>query len=328
MACNSCHNGSYYLSDAKHTQVKTQDKSTHIPVAANTDCFVCHKNTTITGGFTDSVFLTAVHPNYTNGCQGCHTGQYTNARSKNDAPTPPGHVPTSQDCSYCHVNTDFKDTSHFTHKGISKDCVSCHNGDYRSLNALSTQDDPNPAGHPDISTPTGGTVDCYNCHTTVGTSFANPIVDHTNLTSDCARGGCHDGATAGVPGQNAITNHISTTGMGCENCHEAGGSFKVAKFDHATLSATTTCYSCHDGKSAGVYGTDTIITDHVAVDLTKLDCDDCHNTDSFTNGYYDHVDATTGKTITDGCQSCHDGTSNVMGKTNDHGRCVSARTSG
>jgi len=298
--CRDCHNGGYTL--ANNTAVMTQPATTHIPTIDN--CYTCHTDTTIPGGFKTQTFFTTIHPTYKNGCQSCHTGKYPPALSKNDAPTPPGHVPTTQDCSDCHVNTDFKDTSNFTHKGITKDCVSCHNGTYRSLNALSTQDDPTPGGHPNI-----GNLDCYNCHITTGTSFANPIVDHSTLTSNCARAGCHDGATTGVPGQNAIPNHLPTS-LDCVACHTPGGTFTIASFDHTTLAATTRCDSCHDGNSAGVLGTNAK-PDHWVIDPATQDCGDCHSTVSFTNGKYNH------NGVTDNCVSCHNGT-NAPGKPTSH----------
>ena len=201
-----------------------------------------------------------------NNCSSCHGDNPTAAPigpKKN-----PGHLPTTQDCSICHVPGTFLNAV-FNHTGIVDNCASCHNG--TDATGLSP-------GHVD----TLG-KDCSSCHNTI--AFANAKYDHTGIVNGCVT--CHDGATA--RGKTPPPNHVPTNGD-CSDCHQTTG-FLPATFEHVGI--VDNCSSCHGaGFAIGKPVT------HIA---TIQDCSVCHNTRAFTGAVFDHTG------IVDGCESCHDG---------------------
>lgn len=269
--CASCHNGVIALGK----------KVNHIPAQA--ECSQCHVNTT-TNGFASSIFLSDVHSGYDNGCEGCHKTQFFP-----DTPTvvkAASHLPTNQDCHFCHTNVAFTPTV-FTHAGIFDNCASCHDGstDNVAAGALGKT-----LTHPDT------TEDCGVCHGIAGGSFANAGFDHTGRVDNCAE--CH-GDTGTATKKHA--GHVPTT-QDCSVCH-VPGSFATAVFNHTGI--VDNCASCHDGSVA------TATVKSVSHLSTTQDCSVCHNTTAFAGARFDH------QGIVDGCATCHNGTT-ALGKHSNH----------
>lgn len=272
--CADCHDGTIALGK----------KVDHIP--AQTECSQCHIDIS-TGGFMGiSTFMADVHINLSTGCEGCHTSRFLS-----DAPTAlkaTTHIPTGQDCHFCHTNNAF--TPHvFTHDGISGNCESCHDGSADSIaaGALGKSSDPTPP-HPDT------TEDCGVCHGVSGT-FADAAFDHTGRVDNCNE--CHFNGTA----TKMNIGHVPTT-EDCSVCH-VPGTFATAVFSHDGI--VDDCASCHDGTAA----TATVMSvNHIP---TTEDCSVCHNTTVFAGARFDH------QSITDNCISCHDGNT-AVGKDGNH----------
>jgi hypothetical protein len=300
--CESCHDG------RRHDGTVVMGKSSnHIP--AVDDCSTCHSST-ISGGFASAArFDSTVHPAIVSGCGGCHNGSFPPAMSKADAPNN-NHIPTTQDCNVCHINNisdAFKDTSNFTHAGITGNCESCHDGKHEDSNALGKVDA--------VPTHIATTADCHACHLTKGTDFKNAYVDHTSSTVTSVRcDSCHDGLHTGILGkQDAVPTHVVTT-QDCGDCHTPGGSFATAVFDHSTLTAGTRCDSCHNN-TASATATGPSST-HIAIPNDSSgnpeDCAVCHNTTSFAGAQFDHSTLSSSTR----CDSCHGTT--ATGKPTNH----------
>ncbi|HHJ35631.1 MAG TPA: hypothetical protein ENJ87_07685 [Gammaproteobacteria bacterium] len=253
--CESCHDGNYISPAGAFGKVS--DPTPPHP-ATTLDCGACHG---IGANFKDGVFD---HSGIVNNCASCHGDNATGALIKKNA----GHIPTTQDCSICHVPGTFKPAV-FDHTGIIDNCASCH-GD-NSTAAVTKKN----AGH--VST----TQDCSLCHNT--TEFAGAGFDHRGIVNNCAS--CHDGATA--RGKTPPPNHVPTNDD-CSLCHQTTG-FVPATFDH--IGIVDNCQSCHDGKFAKGKS-----TNHV---LTNQDCGICHTTSSFVGAGFNHTG------IVDNCDSCH-----------------------
>jgi hypothetical protein len=275
--CAACHDG----------LGSTGKSDTHIPTIEN--CDVCHVGTNPGDFATAPLFLTDVHPNLVSGCEGCHNDVMLPNFSKS-AKVGEEHVPTAQDCRFCHVNTNFLPTI-FTHNGIIDNCASCHDGNHDLSGAIGVD-----ADH--IIT----TQDCGVCHTTTNDpltgapSFLNAVFDHTGIVDNCSRSGCHGN---GAIGKDA--DHVPTT-EDCSVCHVTSG-FANAVFDHQGI--VDNCASCHDGVTATGMS-----IDHPPIQIGQ-DCSVCHNTTAFAGAAFDHTG------ITGNCASCHNGTQ-ATGKHNDH----------
>jgi len=299
--CATCHNGSYVTSGAIVKKVN------HVP--ALQECSQCHLDTTVTGGFATTIFYANVHTNYANGCEGCHSTQFFPLPSTvvND---PVAHLPTSQDCHFCHINTvpgGFLAANHiFAHTGISGNCESCHDGSTknRALGARGKIDDPTP---PHETT----TAECNYCHNTV--NFADAYPDHNAppvVGNRCDS--CHDGITATGKIDDPTPPHVPVPVVGgveqdCAVCH-VPGAFKPSVFDHTGI--TNNCASCHDGSVSAVTVKPTVHPPTV-VNGVDRDCSYCHNTTTFAGATYDHTG------ITNNCVSCHDGNP-IIGKPGTH----------
>ena len=274
--CASCHDGVIALGK----------KVNHIP--AQTECSQCHNDTSV-GGFASSVFLSNVHPNLATGCEGCHTSPFFSATSAVVKAT--SHLPTSQDCHFCHNNVAFN-PSIFDHTGISDNCASCHDGSANNVAVNALGKTSVASGHPDT------TEDCGVCHGLAGGSFANATFDHTGRVDNCNE--CHaDGASGASTKKNV--GHVPTT-QDCSVCH-VPGTFATAVFSHDGI--VDNCASCHDGSVA----TATVKSGtHLP---TTEDCSVCHNTTAFAGARFDH------QGIIDNCASCHDGVT-AIGKDGGH----------
>jgi hypothetical protein len=284
--CQSCH-GTYATDKPRRTHIPTVD-----------DCSNCHVTSSFAGGTFD-------HTGIDRGCEGCHNGRFTTASlTILGKPTALGaHVPTQQDCYFCHNTTDPWLTSGqtvFAHIGISGNCTSCHDGTYTAIGAL-----PKTPTHPVTN------ADCGACHTTAdvppnGVSFLNYFIDHSNFQNNCGTAGCHDSATD--EGIYALsTAHGPSNGNDCHLCHTAGVAWVPAIFDHSNVTQSTRCDSCHNGNNAT--GKDAKVNPaHIP---TTQDCRQCHNTTSFAGATFDH------QGITNNCGSCHNGDT-ATGKNNNH----------
>jgi len=281
--CASCHN----------TGIATPKKLNHIP--AQGECSQCHNDTTIPGGFATAALFEGVHSGITNGCEGCHSGQFS-TNSTNLYGKPANHLPTGQDCDVCHTNASFMAPTSFAHKGISGNCESCHDGsvNFVAAGALGKAQSTNP--HPVTAS------DCGSCHA-IGNNFADGTFDHTGIVNDCAS--CHgDNPTAtpiGPKKDSTTTIHLPTV-QDCSVCHVAG-TFKPSVFDHTGI--VDNCASCHGATSTAAV---TKIDPGNHIPIGADDCSVCHNTTVFAGATFDHTG------ITNNCASCHDGAT-ASGKT-------------
>ncbi len=273
--CESCHNGNPDFVAAGAIG-KTID---HIP--ALEQCSTCHIDKT-TGGFASSTFLATVHVGISSGCEGCHVSRFLPTRP--DLLKGTSHLPTAQDCDLCHTVAGFGPPTTFAHIDIKGDCASCHNGSaaFELLGARGkTPVPPHPAT----------TADCAGCHNTV--NFADAFVDHADpaiLAMRCDS--CHNGIDA--TGKDTVPGHVPTS-EDCSVCHQPGGSFTPAVFDHSGI--VDNCASCHNGINAT--GTDAK-TNPPHIPITQ-DCSACHTPTLFANARFEH------QGIVDNCASCHDG---------------------
>ena len=265
--CTSCHDGS-----GNHVAAGALGKTPTHP-ATTVDCGSCHA---IGNGFTDGTFD---HTGIMNNCASCH------GDSPTATPVGPrkniGHIPTTQDCSICHVPGTFT-TAVFDHTGIVNNCASCHDG-------VTATGETNTLIHQST------TEDCSVCHNT--TAFAGARFDHTGIVDNCAS--CHDGASA--RGKIPPPDHVPTT-QDCSVCHQTTG-FVPGTFNHAGI--VDNCRSCHNNAFA--------VGKSINHLQTNQDCGVCHTTKlplSFTGAVFDHTG------IVDNCSSCHGVT--ATGKDNNH----------
>jgi hypothetical protein len=263
--CASCHDGSpeFVLLGARGKADVTDHPDT------TSDCAVCHNTSDFADAFVDHTdpAVTALR------CDSCHNG--TEATGKSDAPDPPGHVVTTEDCDVCHTAGGAFSPAVFDHSGIVDDCASCHDG----VIATGTDAKQNPPHIPiDLN---GVDQDCSVCH--VPTKFANAHFEHQGIVDNCAN--CHNGLTA-----TGKTNFHVPTNDDCSVCHVTTG-FKPATFDHVGI--VDNCVSCHDAGFATPKD-----RDHID---TNQDCGICHNTNGFKPATFDHTG------IVNGCVNCHDG---------------------
>ncbi len=246
--CDSCHGGASGVTEKGANHVVTTE-----------DCRVCH----VAGGtFVPAVFN---HTGIVDNCVSCHNG--IEATGTDAKPTPPGHIPITQDCSACHVPTAFAQAN-FNHQDIVDNCVICHDGTI----VLGKNND---------HVPTNG--DCAVCHQTTG--FLPAEFSHVGIDDNCSF--CHDAGFA-TP---KTTNHVATN-QDCGVCHNPSA-FIPATFDHTGI--VNGCASCHDGNTA------TGMVDAVPAHLTtSLDCHFCHTTATFAGGSWVHDSSTANN-----CDTCH-----------------------
>ncbi len=274
-ACVECHNGIIAVG-------KTQQN--HPTTTA--DCSMCHNTETFV--FVDGVnFDHTVIDFTTTTCESCHNNDIDSARGKSALT----HIPTTEDCSVCHITGGTFATGFFLHTGVVDNCASCHDG------VITTGISANHV-------PT--TQDCAVCHTTE--TFVGAAFDHAAIVDNCAT--CHDGVTAtGKPvgvsdntGKVIVVTHIPTLDD-CSVCHNDTGSFKSSTFlaaVHPGISGG--CEGCHNSRMLPPTATKSV--DHLSTDQ---DCDSCHTSTAFTPANFTHVG------ISGNCASCHDGTNDATG---------------
>ena len=275
--CASCHN----------TGIAQPKKTNHIPAKA--ECYQCHVDTNF-GGFASNTFLGDAHTRIISGCEGCHVDRIMLPNNpdlvKNNL-----HLPVIQDCDVCHTNASFMAPTIFTHKGITGNCSSCHDGSVNNVadGALGKAQAPNP--HPATN------ADCGACHA-VGNNFTDGTFDHTGIVNNCSS--CHgDNPTSTPVGPMKNPGHI-TTADDCSLCH-VPGTFTNAVFDHT--GRVDNCAECHGDNTAGASTKKSI--NHLP---TTEDCSVCHNTTAFSGARFDHTN------VTNNCTQCHDGAT-APGKT-------------
>ncbi len=288
-SCATCHDGNIAI--GKPSGDITKDRNgvivvkvpIHIPTQG--DCSVCHVGTNSGDFASPALFLATVHPGISGGCEGCHSNDL---RTMLPAAVTKGvdHLPTDQDCRFCHTVTAFTPTV-FDHSGITGNCASCHDGKNDATGAIGVSVDH-------ILT----TVDCAACHNTA--SFTPAFVDHSSPEVVGKRcDSCHDGVAA----KGTNPGHVSFPAtQDCSACHVTG-TFANAVFNHEGI--VDNCASCHDGANA--VGTVKSVN-HVP---TTEDCAVCHNTTVFAGARFDH------RGIVDNCATCHDGNT-ATGKSTRH----------
>lgn len=285
--CESCHDG----------VISVGKLGNHFPTPGAQVCADCHYDVTMTptvffaGATFDHIGIAG------NDCESCHNGSFTTTSNTLNG-KPASHIPTSQDCSFCHTTTEpFNVASPFNHTNISDNCESCHNGNpnFVAVGAIGKKVNHIPA----VNT-------CTSCHANTNSGgFASPATFianvHNGITSGCA--GCH--VSKFLPLQLVKdTNHLPT-GQDCDLCHTVAG-FTPSTFAHAGI--TGNCASCHDGSAnfvaVGALGK---TPGHPA---TSSDCGVCHNTIDFAE-VFDH----SGRV--DNCAECHgDGATGAVTKKN------------
>ncbi len=227
------------------------------------DCIKCHKQ----GNYTntpsecdfchDNDFLNSKNPNHVDAqfdktCQDCHTTNpgWKPTTYKHDIfPLTLGH--NIQDCTDCHLNGNYANTS--------PDCVNCHQKDYNDAvdpnhvtaqfpNTCQDCHNTNPGWKPstykhDIFPLTLGhnLTDCSKCH--INGNF-------NNTASDCYS--CHQKDYSNTTLPNHALSQFPTT---CNDCHTTNPGWKPATFDHDPL------FPIYSGEHRGEWN----------------QCTDCHN---------------------------------------------------
>jgi hypothetical protein len=287
-SCVTCHNGASF---AGVTPVAKG--SNHI--ATSQDCSLCHKSTTVPGGFATGGMD---HTGISAGCTKCHGG--TAFQGVTPVSKGSNHVPTTLDCVTCHTSFVGFSTGAMSHTGISTNCASCHGGQ--------SFQNTKPVAKGSNHIPTS--LDCSTCHRSTAAFGPNTAMNHSGITSGCAT--CHSGAAfQGVtPVSKSASGHIPAT-ADCSSCHTSFTSFGGATYNHSGV-ASGTCYKCHNGTYAGVTSV-TSVKNHVATGASS--CDICHTGSKATGGFATFVMGNAGHAATSpaavlsttNCMTCHNG---------------------
>jgi len=290
--CDVCHIKAY--SDANlgpNGQVIIEYKSaTHQTYPAGWDCNACHA---AGGSFVPAAFD---HSNITSAtrCDSCHGVTAIGPQDKPvgqhiPIPLQTGSTTIHQDCRVCHNTTSFAGAT-FNHASVkaTDKCSDCHNGGYatgKPLYHVTTSDD------------------CRVCHQTTG--WKPGIFEHTQAQIGTQRcDSCH-GQSVQLKDANGNAYYVDiatgkpanhqVTVEDCGSCHQIGA-WLPAFFDHANITASTVCGSCHNGTRATGK-----TVNHIP---TTRDCRDCHTTGgSFKGATFDHDPK---KQTVSNCKSCHD----------------------
>ncbi len=264
-----------------------------------TDCKACHTN----GNYV----------NTSSECASCHLTNYNQASNPNHVTaqfpqtcnqchsTTPGWKPASfdhtqfpltlghsgVDCSQCHTNGNYNNTS--------SECVSCHLADYNKTT------DPNHAAAQYPQT-------CNQCHSTTPgwkpASYDHSIFPLTQGHSGVDCNQCHTNGTYSGTSSECVschlTNYNNTTNPNhaaaqypqtCNQCHSTAPGWKPASFDHSQFPLTqghsgVDCSQCHtNGNYSNV----------------SSSCISCHQTDynQTTNPNHGSLGLSTS------CTNCH-----------------------
>jgi len=290
--CASCHGGQFSGVVSK--------PAAHLVTSA--PCEVCHGST--------STFLGATfdHTSITAACSTCHMGQQAGVVS-----LPAVHIPyAGAPCDACHTATNTGGFTSFLGAFYdhvtpvsATNCSSCHSGAYSGVLGKSS--------YPSHVTTS---LQCDSCHTSSNTAnfttFLGVVFNHSTIgTTRCDS--CHNGSNA--TGKPSYHIPIVPAGSDCVACHTSSNTsnyttFYGATFSHVTITAGTTCSSCHNGvtatgKNAG----------HIA---TSSDCSTCHiNTASYTTWLGATYTHNPNPPTPLSCPSCHNGVT-ATGKPAGH----------
>ena len=252
-------------------------------VAATNTCESCHTPL----GFT--IVPMVDHQEVFGNCSECHDG--VQAVGQSDF-----HRQTGGECSNCHNTTSFfplEPDGSFNHAGISSGCVACHNGNLASGKTPSPPD----GNHPDTN------VECGFCHTI--DSFKGAFPDHTGpavvgpgITCDSCHVADRTGVATGQPDGHPITN------VDCGVCHSVLSFNMGGIFNHRVVDATVqSCESCHNDNTSINAPVRTPIPP-AGTHPDRVDCESCHNTESFSPAFgFDH----TGIVANCATSGCHTG---------------------
>jgi hypothetical protein len=220
----------------------------------NGECAACHT----TAGFRPTAFGVAMHASTkfslqgkheAVGCSGCHTGE----RPRLDL-----HV-AKQACADCHKNPH---GDQFTKEMSNGGCASCHAPAGWDMPKIDHATWPLTGVH--------ATARCESCHKpTPEDRKSGKGASYRGVPRACA--GCHDDQHAG---QFRASSPVVAE---CNTCH-ATATFKVPRFDHATLArwdltgahARAACAKCHPSTKLRD-GTETI-----RWRLPSTECKYCH----------------------------------------------------
>jgi hypothetical protein len=146
-------------------------------------------------------------------------------------------------------------------------------------------------------------LDCEQCH--VGGLFEE-------LPVQCEK--CHDGVFAvGKP-----LDHIQTSAS-CDSCHTPVGFALAATqiFDHSAVGAKP-CKDCHNGVNATGQSPNHIF-------IGPLDCNECHNINTWQLDAFDHTKVEQTKTTCNGV-GCHDASRKPASHPLTTNRCIACHT--
>ena len=248
LACNTCHDGVN----------ATGQPQNHVPTTR--DCISCHAGHPPTvANFANGTFDHTGPEMSNKQCMTCHDGTILGALGKS---AKPDHVVTSADCGGCHTTTAFKPATSVDHTGVTSGCqaAGCHASGTAKVTDVT--DDPNRTHIPILNA--GTEVDCYNCHTNPGGTFANASMNHTVVTFEACQAchdGNHDGANAAHIATTKSSTHFVTSVAACASCHKSTSAWTVGVRDYTHTSGAGypgdhntgkvgTCAKCHTDSPA------------------------------------------------------------------------------
>jgi hypothetical protein len=229
------------------------------------DCSKCHINGNYTNASSECIschqpdYNATTNPNhasahYSTNCTMCHTtvpGWKPAIFDHSKFPLIQGHK--VDDCSKCHINGNYTNTS--------SECISCHQPDYNATT------NPNHIS-------ANFSTNCATCHTIApGWKPANfdhskfPLTQGHNL-GDCTK--CH------------INGNYTNTSSECVSCHQTDYN-ATTNPNHASANFPTSCATCHTTAP----GWKPAKFDHSKFPLTQGhnldDCTKCHINGNYTN---------------------------------------------
>jgi hypothetical protein len=299
--CQNCHQSGQYTNlpidcDGCHIErFLSSVNPDHQAAAFSAECEDCH-SVNIAGWLTanyehpETFILSGGHS--TSDCIECHTGQASYAES-------------NPECFVCH-ETDFVQSTNPDHSGgaFSQTCEECH-----SINGW----EPAEFDHNLSAFVLNGahiSTDCLDCHTNN---------QYTGTSTECYF--CHDADFTKAENPNHLNGNFSEL---CGDCHTEED-WTPADFDHNLSEFTlqgahlsVECVDCHvedqySGISSDCYPCHQVDyetveePDHRKGQL-DLDCELCHNFDTWNPSTFSHTTTTfplTGSHIQTECQDCH-----------------------
>jgi hypothetical protein len=276
------------------TQCHTSGKFTKL----STNCIDCHST-----DFNATTNPNHQASNFSTTCTLCHTtvsGWKPTSFDHSKFPLTQGHA--INDCSKCHVNGNYANTS--------SDCYTCHKTDFNATT------NPN---HQTLAFSTS----CTTCHSTAP-GWKPATFDHSKFPltqghaiTDCSK--CH------------VNGNYTTTATDCYACHQSDYN-ATTNPNHKTLAFSTSCTTCHSTAPGWKPAT----FDHSKFPLTQghaiNDCSKCHVNGNYTNTATDcyachqsDYNATTNpnhKTLafSTSCTTCHSTASGWKPTTYDHSK--------